>query len=99
MTDLTPCFATACDNIQEDTNRDDLYLIPPRGDERNFLKGEDNKSYESGTVKRWPESGPDSAKTPKINPDLQRIITAWPKLSEKVKAKVLDIIEAAKNEG
>ncbi|MHC4637376.1 MAG: tyrosine-type recombinase/integrase [Planctomycetota bacterium] len=29
--DLTPCFATACDNMQEDTNQDNLYLIPPRG--------------------------------------------------------------------
>lgn len=30
-TDLTPCFATACDNMQEDTIQDNLYLIPPRG--------------------------------------------------------------------
>ena len=69
----------------------------PRGDERNSLKGEDNISYESGTVKRWPESGPDSAKTPKISPELEQVITAWPELSEKVKTKILEIIEAAKN--
>ena len=30
-TDLTPCLATACDNMQENTNQDNLYLIPPRG--------------------------------------------------------------------
>jgi len=30
-TDLTPCFATACDNMQEETNQDNLYPIPPRG--------------------------------------------------------------------
>ncbi len=29
--DLTPCFATACGNMQEDANQYDLYLIPPRG--------------------------------------------------------------------
>ncbi len=29
--DLTPCFANGCDNMREDTNQDNLYLIPPRG--------------------------------------------------------------------
>ncbi|MBL7107618.1 MAG: site-specific integrase [Phycisphaerae bacterium] len=29
--DFTPCFATAYDNMREDTNQDNLYLIPPRG--------------------------------------------------------------------
>ena len=29
--DLTPCFSTACDNLRDDTNQDNLHLIPPRG--------------------------------------------------------------------
>ena len=29
--DITPCFATACDNMREDTKQDILYPIPPRG--------------------------------------------------------------------
>ncbi|MHC4114375.1 MAG: tyrosine-type recombinase/integrase [Planctomycetota bacterium] len=29
--DLTPCFATACDNMQDDTIQDNLYPVPPRG--------------------------------------------------------------------
>ncbi len=29
--DITPCFAAACDNTQEDTIQDNLHPIPPRG--------------------------------------------------------------------
>ncbi len=29
--DLTPCFATACDNMREDAIQDNFHLIPPRG--------------------------------------------------------------------
>ncbi len=29
--DISPCFTTACDNMQEDANQNNLHLIPPRG--------------------------------------------------------------------
>ena len=29
--DITPCFATACDNMREHVSQDNLHLIPPRG--------------------------------------------------------------------
>jgi len=68
--------------------------IPPRGDEQKSLKGDSNVTYNSGSVKRWPESGTDSAKTPKISPELEQIITAWPRLPEPVKNAILSMVRA-----
>jgi len=43
--------------------------IPPRGVEHNFTNNDSNITYNPDRVKRWPESGTDSVKTPKIRPD------------------------------
>ena len=45
----------------------------PRGLERNSISNDSKITYNSNHVKRWPESGPDSAKTPKISPELQEV--------------------------
>jgi hypothetical protein len=70
----------------------------PRGDEQNSLKGDSNVTYNSGSVKRWPESGTDSAKTPKIDTselpsDLAEIVAVWPELAEDTKATIKGLIQ------
>jgi len=50
----------------------------PRGAEHNSTSNDSNITYNSTPVKRWPESGTDSAKTPKISPELEQIIKVWP---------------------
>ncbi len=67
--------------------------IPPRGDEHNSVNNDSKITCESETVKRWPESGPKSANLIKIAPELQQIITAWPKLSEQNRKAILDIVK------
>ena len=47
--------------------------IPPRGGEHNSANNDSKITYNSTPVKRWPESGTDSAKTPKISPELQQV--------------------------
>ena len=86
--DITPCFATAYDNMREDTNQGNLYSIPPRGGEHNSLNNDSKVTYNSDPVKGWPESGTDSAKTPKISPELQQIIDHWGSLPEHIKQTI-----------
>ncbi len=45
----------------------------PRGIEHNSTNNDSNITYNSNPVKRWPESGTDSAKTPKIRPESQQV--------------------------
>ena len=47
--------------------------LPPRGDEHNSTNNASNITYNSNPVKRWPESGTDPAKAPKIRPELQQV--------------------------
>ncbi len=50
-----------------------LLKIPPRGGEHNSVNNDSNITYHSNTVKKWPESGTDSAKTHKIRPKSQHV--------------------------
>jgi hypothetical protein len=67
--------------------------IPPRGVEHNFTNNDSNITYNPDPVKRWPESGTDSAKTPKISPELEQIITAWPELPEDIKQAIKALVQ------
>ena len=66
----------------------------PRGVEHNSINNHSNITYNSTPVKRWPESGTDSAKTPKISPELQQIIAAWPELPEHIKSTIKTLVES-----
>ena len=70
-------------------------VIPPRGDEHNSVSNDSNKTYNSDPVKKWPESGTDSAKTPKISPELQQIIDYWDSLPEHIKAAVKALVNTS----
>ena len=76
--------------------------IPPRGDERNSVNNDSNITYNSDPVKRWPESGPDSAKTPKISnqtdSDLVKIIEVWCELPEHIKQTIRTIVAVTNKE-
>jgi len=54
----------------------------PRGDELNSINSNSKTTCDSAPDNRWPESGTDSAKTPKISPELEKIIKVWPSLPE-----------------
>ena len=65
----------------------------PRGDEHNSVTNASNITYNSTPVKRWPESGTDSAKTPKISPELQQIIDHWDSLPAHIKAAIKALVQ------
>jgi len=70
----------------------------PRGGEHNSVNNDSNIAYNSTPVKRWPESGTDSAKTPKISPELQQIIDHWNSLPEHIKAAIKALIQTHSKE-
>ncbi|MHC4757604.1 MAG: hypothetical protein ACYTE8_03005 [Planctomycetota bacterium] len=68
----------------------------PRGDEHKSVNNDSNIGYNSTPVKRWPKSGTDSAKTPKISPELEQIIKAWPDLPEHIRQAVMALVRTTK---
>lgn len=70
----------------------------PRRVEHNSTNNDSNITYNPDPVKKWPESGTDSAKTPKISPELEQIITAWPELPEHIKTKIKALIQTHNKE-
>ena len=91
-TDLTPCLATACDNMREDTNQDNLYLIPPRGLEPLGQKQQANTNKELRGSQGFVLST-SLDKTLQKYPDLQQIVSAWPNLPEHIKAAVKVLVQ------
>ena len=65
----------------------------PRGGEHKSVNNDSNITCNSKPVKRWPESGADSAKTPKISLELEEIIRVWPALPEQIKAAVKALVD------
>ena len=65
----------------------------PRGLEHNSTNNDSNVTYNSNPVKRWPESGTDPAKAPKISPELQQIIDHWDSLPEHIKAAIKALVQ------
>ena len=105
---LSTCLDNCCkkqeihrDNQRHKTGQDALKTaflankkIPPRGVEHNSANNDSKTTYNSTPVKRWPESGTDSVKTPKISPDLQKIIDYWDSLPEHIKAAIKALIQS-----
>ena len=72
-----------------------LYVTPRVGEEHNSVTNDSNTTCNSEPVKGWPESRPDSAKTPKISPELKKLIEAWPNLPEHIKVAIRALINTA----
>ena len=79
-------------------NRKSAIETTPRGDEHNSANNDSNITYNSTPVKRWPESGTDSAKTPKISPELEQIVSAWPELPEHIKVAIKALVQTRSKE-
>jgi hypothetical protein len=65
----------------------------PRGLEQNPVKNDIQKTYNSASSARRPEKRPESAQPSQIPSDLQRLIDAWPSLSEQVKQSILNLLQ------
>ena len=87
--------------LLDDANQNNSYLLPPRGLEHKSTSNESKTTYDSHPAKRWPKSGTDSAKTPKISPeqpnplpdDLAQIVAAWSSLPEHIKAAIKALVQ------
>ena len=70
----------------------------PRGAELKSVNNDSNITCNSNPVKRWPKSGTDSAKTPKISSELEGIIKIWPELPEHVKKTICTLVSVTRKE-
>jgi len=104
--DFTPALATAYDNMREDTNQDNLYIIPPRGLEpldenrqavvNKALTENTNPVLDTCLDKTVQKQG--NFDTSGLPSDLAQIVSVWPSLPEHIKSAVKALVQTHNTE-
>ena len=86
--------------MREVAIQDVLCPIPPSGGEHKSTNNDSKITYNFTPVKRWPESGTDSAKTGQnqvksMPAGLAEIIRVWSKLPKHIKQAIMALIKTA----
>jgi len=73
-----------------------LVNYPPRGLEQDTVTACDSNDLANPPIPSAAECAALSVETPRIDPDLARVVEAWPDLPEAVRAGITAMIEAAR---